>query len=170
MLLFYVPFFTGLEISWRSKSLVSIVISFPEFVNFRAFDRKLRKIYRYRLSSPEISMNEAAFSSSNKYSTLIPFCCAEKSKVSIAFKMTSCRLNWVVLKLNWEFSIFARSSRSLIRLRSIVELKREFRRSYSHSRLSSYVSKMEPAPAALIRPSRLLMVGTWLLPLDYELW
>ena len=46
----------GTLMFWLSMILVSMTIFPFEFVNLIAFDRKFKRIYRYLLSSPEISI------------------------------------------------------------------------------------------------------------------
>lgn len=65
--------------------------------------------------------------------------------------MTSCKLNIVVFRLKWFFSILAKSSKSLIRFISIEELKSEFLSRHSHYFFSSFVKIRPPVLTTLKR-------------------
>jgi len=54
-------------------------------VNFRAFDRKFSRIYRYLLVSPAMFMKYPTLCSSNSYLSWIYFCWAWNSIVSSEF-------------------------------------------------------------------------------------
>jgi hypothetical protein len=117
--------------------IVSTIIIPPLGVNLIAFDKKLRRICKYLFLSPRIYIKYPILFSSYLWIKKMSFYRAWKSKLSNPWLIVSNKLKNDELRLNLEFSIFAKSNKSLIKFINIVDEKSEFFNNYSSSNLRS---------------------------------